>query len=376
NIAQAIQWMRQHLTIKQVSSCYETEPVGYLEQPDFINIACQAATELSPHELLRFLKRIERQMGRQNTFRNSPRPIDIDILLYNDLVLDTPELIIPHPRMAERAFVLVPLADIGPAVKHPVLGVTVAELVAQVGRGGLRPAQRCLSIMMEKDVQESIPQVQVSLSRVGVTNLERIIRIVEDGKENLFHAHIDLFVDLLSSQAGVHMSRFTDILEQIIEEITVEKSPDIETMAERLAQQVVESQRAARAEVRIKAVYPMMKIAPISAKPTQELYTLIGIAVAFSPKSDFPKSHSRRLVGIEAEGLTVCPCAQDMVRSYSRQLLLEEGISADIANKVLELIPIASHNQRGRGTLLIGSQEKIQGADLVSIVENAMSSEI
>jgi GTP cyclohydrolase-4 len=120
----------------------------------------------------------------------------------------------------------------------------------------------------------------------------------------------------------------------------------------------------------------MMKIAPISAKPTQELYTLIGIAVAFSPKSTYPKNHSRRIVGIEAEGLTVCPCAQDLVRSYSRQLLLEEGISAGIADRVLELIPIASHNQRGRGTLLIGSQEKIQGADLVSIVENAMSSEI
>ena len=369
NIAQALQWMRERLNIEQVSSCYETEPVGYQEQPDFINVACAATTDLAPQELLRFLKGIEKRMGRQVPFRNAPRPIDIDILLYDDLVLETPELTIPHPRMAERAFVLVPLAEIAPQARHPVLGLTVAELLARVDRKGVRPARRGLYLRLEHDVQETLPRVQVSLSRVGVTNIERIIRIGEGDQENLFYAHMDLFVDLRPRQAGVHMSRFTDLVEQIIEEITLESSPDIETLTERLAYQVVERQHAVRAEVRVRAKYPMTKVAPVSAKRTQELYTLIGIAVC-SPAG------SRRVVGIEAEGFTVCPCAQDMVQAYSRQLLLEEGIAADIADKVLSLIPIASHNQRGRGTLLIGTEHKIQAADLVSIVENAMSSEI
>jgi GTP cyclohydrolase IV len=370
NISQALQLLRQYLTIERVSACYETTPVGYLTQPDFINIACQASTDLPPEELLRFVKQVEQRMGRLATFRYGPRLIDVDILLYDDLVLDTPELAIPHPRMAERAFVLAPLAEIAPGAVHPVLGLPVAALLAQVDQSGVRLARRGLEPAFEHDVQSSRPQVAIGLSRVGVTNLERIIRLTEKGKDNLFYAHVDLFVDLAPQQAGVHMSRFSDELEAVVDAMTVQAAPDIETFAELLARQTVESQGALRSEVRVTAKFPMRKIAPISGKATQSIYTLIGMAVA-------THNGARRVVGVEADGLTACPCAQDMVRSYARQLLQEqEGMDDATAERILDLVPLATHNQRGRGTLLLGTRADVQAFDLVHIVEHSMSSEI
>jgi GTP cyclohydrolase-4 len=344
--------------------------VGYLPQPDFINLACHASTSLTPEELLRFVKQVEQRMGRLATFRYGPRLIDVDILLYDDLALDTPELTIPHPRMAERAFVLAPLAEIAPEVVHPVLGLPVPALLAQVDQSGVRLARRGLAPSFEHDVQSSRPQVAIGLSRVGVTNLERIIRLTDKGKDNLFYAHVDLFVDLAPQQAGVHMSRFSDELEQVVDAMTVQTAPDIETFAEMLARQTVESQGALRSEVRVTAKFPMRKIAPISGKPTQSIYTLIGMAVA-------THHGARRIVGVEADGLTACPCAQDMVRSYARQLLQEqEGMDDATAQRILDLVPLATHNQRGRGTLLLGTRREIQAFDLVHIVEHSMSSEI
>ena len=132
NLASAIKRLSQKMTVKKVSSVYETDPVYYKEQPLYLNAVLSAVTKLNPFELLSFVKSIESDLGRQPSFRNAPRIIDIDILFYGDQVIETPELTIPHPRIAERAFVLVPLAEIAPELAHPVTHEKVEDVLAAV----------------------------------------------------------------------------------------------------------------------------------------------------------------------------------------------------------------------------------------------------
>ncbi|HEX2912554.1 MAG TPA: 2-amino-4-hydroxy-6-hydroxymethyldihydropteridine diphosphokinase [Chloroflexia bacterium] len=124
--------LNEQVKVRQLSSLYETEPVGYADQPRFLNMCLQASTELEPLALLDFLKSIETEMGRQPTFRNGPRPIDLDIIFYDKLVFENERLQIPHPRLRGRGFVLTPLAELTPGYVHPGLGLTVSELLAEV----------------------------------------------------------------------------------------------------------------------------------------------------------------------------------------------------------------------------------------------------
>lgn len=134
NLVEAVSRLKAggRLKVGAISRLYQTAPVGYADQPDFLNIAVEAETTFAPHELLSYLKRVEGEMGRHSTFRNGPRPIDIDILFYDDLFLDDDALTIPHPRLTERGFVLAPLADLVPGLLHPVKLQTVEELLDQL----------------------------------------------------------------------------------------------------------------------------------------------------------------------------------------------------------------------------------------------------
>ena len=124
--------LSQKVNLEEVSSVYETEPVGYKEQPLFLNLVCRITTKLRPEELLHLAKEIETKMGRVPSFPNAPRLIDIDILFYDNKIVKTQNLTIPHPRLNERAFVLIPLAEIAPDLVHPKLDKCIAELAKNV----------------------------------------------------------------------------------------------------------------------------------------------------------------------------------------------------------------------------------------------------
>ncbi|MDR3076391.1 MAG: GTP cyclohydrolase MptA [Synergistaceae bacterium] len=221
------------------------------------------------------------------------------------------------------------------------------------------------------DIQESEPATRVALSRVGVTGIKRVLRLRAPGKRGntLFFAEMDMFAHLDSSRSGVHMSRFIENIEGISSSLAAESSPDIETLAERMALAIATAQGTKRAEVRIRAQFPMTHPAPVSGMSVEDLYTFIGIAISDGLAA-------RRAIGVEVNGLTVCPCAREMAAESARESLISAGYSAEQAAEIISIVPIASHNQRGKGTLVIGTQTSLRAETLVAVAEDAMSSGI
>jgi GTP cyclohydrolase I/GTP cyclohydrolase-4 len=224
------------------------------------------------------------------------------------------------------------------------------------------------------DVQAQQPTVQLSLSRVGVTGVEKVIRLRQNGAEQLFSARFECVVDLGPGQKGAHMSRFEEVINEAIGEVVLHETTfKVETLAEHIAGLVRERQGARRAEVTVEARFPEHKPAPVSGIETQELYTLHGSAVS-------SELGTRRLIGVTAQGMTACPCAQELVSERARGRLREDGFEEEEIERIFAAVPVATHNQRGLGTLHIGCTElcddEIDAATLLRIVEQSMSSEI
>jgi GTP cyclohydrolase I/GTP cyclohydrolase-4 len=227
-----------------------------------------------------------------------------------------------------------------------------------------------MELVATPDVQASQPTVHISLSRVGVTGVEKVIRV----QGQLFSARLECVVDLGPRQKGAHMSRFEETVNDAIGEVVLSAGAfRAETLAVRIAELVRERQGALRAEVTIAARFPEYKPAPVSGIRTQEIYTLYGSAVA-------SERGTRRMVGVAAQGMTACPCAQQLVAGAARERLGDDGFSDDEIERIFDAVPVATHNQRGLGTLHIGCPEDcdtdVDAADLLAIVEDSMSSEI
>ncbi|MBE3040469.1 MAG: 2-amino-4-hydroxy-6-hydroxymethyldihydropteridine diphosphokinase [Chloroflexi bacterium] len=138
NLQAAVAGLIPKVGVLRVSSVYETEPWGYRDQPACLNQVLEGETDLKPLDLLVFLKNLELTLGRQATFLYGPRLIDLDILFYDQAVINQPELVIPHPRLAERAFMLVPLTELAPELRHPLLGLTISMLKNRIDTSGVK----------------------------------------------------------------------------------------------------------------------------------------------------------------------------------------------------------------------------------------------
>ena len=219
------------------------------------------------------------------------------------------------------------------------------------------------------DMQASAPPVELALSRAGVTGVQKAIRIRRGDAETLMAAEIECTVDLARGQKGVHMSRFPEVFEEAIGDAVFGEARIVEEIAEVIARHIVERQHAVRAEVHITARWPMRRVTPVTGLPTQEMVSLIGIAAATA-------TTARRVVGVEAAGINACPCAQGLVAGRAADRLAEAGFEPGDIEQILQLVPIATHNQRGRGTLLVGTTSEIDAETLVDLVERSMSAPV
>jgi GTP cyclohydrolase I/GTP cyclohydrolase-4 len=233
------------------------------------------------------------------------------------------------------------------------------------------------------DVQAGRPATEVSLTRVGVRGVEKVIRVggtpaapgrsPADAAGNYFFAELECFVDLNPQQAGVHMSRFEEVVNETIDAVVLGETLRAEELAAHISERVRERQGGMRAEVTIAARYPETVPTPASGLETQEIYTLYGTAVS-------SQRGTRTLTGVEAHGMTACPCAQELLAGNARERLADDGFTDDEIERVLRAVPVATHNQRGIGSLHIGRPEGLEldvdARDLLHIVEQSMSSEI
>jgi GTP cyclohydrolase IV len=223
--------------------------------------------------------------------------------------------------------------------------------------------------LLEPDLQSTVPEVQIGLSRAGVTGLSKAIRIRYGEQEKLIAAELECTVDLDPGQKGVHMSRFPELFEEAIEEVVIGEAFLVEVLADHIARHILERQQALRAEVRIAARYPLRRVTPVTELETQAMVGLHGIAAASN-------GGVHRLVGVEAVGINACPCAQGLVRGKAAERLLEAGFEQGDVERIFELVPLATHNQRGRGTLYVGTDAAVNAEQLVTIVEGSMSAPV
>ena len=214
-----------------------------------------------------------------------------------------------HPKLANRPYNAVPLAEIAPQFAH-----------FAKSNGGVAPRRRARSLHFLSNRQEETPDVRLSLNRVGVSHVRRIVHLEIDGTPRVFNGEFTMVADLASDKAGVHMSRFSELSRSDARRARRAATGRASKVWSKRSRARSSPRRRRRADVRVRADFGLERWTPVSGKRGEETYTLIGIAHADT-------RGTRRVVGVEAEGMTACPCAQGMVREHSLHELLEAGFS-------------------------------------------------
>ena len=317
-----MQRLRKRAEIRAVSSFYESQAAGGADGPAYLNVAALLRSELDADAFASFARDVEVAVGRaRGTPKLAPRPIDVDVLVYDGAVVQL--------QLETRPYNLAPLAEIAP------------HLVAPPADDSVRRKER--GLRFDTDRQSEAPEIRLSLNRVGVSRVRRVVHLEVDGRDRVYNGEFTMVADLAADKSGVHMSRFAEILEESTLDVLARdlKPARIERLAEAIAREIVTSQRAIRADVRLRAEFGLERWTPVSGKRGEEMYTLVGIAHA-------DQIGTRRVIGVEAEGMTACPCAQAMVREHALTELRNAGFSGVEAARALDALPVATHNQRGR----------------------------
>jgi len=348
-------------TAVTVITAKQIEQSGAHTVPDLLRLVAGVNVRLNP-----MIPTVDIRGFGENPFSNRV------LLMIDGISADFGRFELPHPYLASRAFNLIPLAEIAPDIVEPRSGKTIAELAAAVSHDGIVRKSRAMHFVANR--QEEEPDVRLSLNRVGGSSVKHSIRTRVGGEESVFQGDFTMVADLAPGKAGVHMSRFSELLESATLDVLsrTDKPSRVEDLTERIAREIVGAQGALRADVRVRAEFGLERWTPVSGKRTEETYTLVGIAHADA-------NGTRRIVGVEADGMTACPCAQLMVREHSIRELQDAGFSEADAIRAVDALPVATHNQRGRGGVYIGAEAPFSGhvraEDLVEIVESSMSSE-
>lgn len=227
---------------------------------------------------------------------------------------------------------------------------------------------------MLPDVQLSKPDVEIGLSRVGAKGIRKLVQVKRDGKRpviliSTFH----VFVDLPSTRKGVNLSRNFEAVDEVIENLTQNPVSNIEDLNIRIVDELLERHEyATKAEVVMEAEYILKKRTPYSKQKTQEVVRI------FSEAEKWRDGRQKVFVGAEVYGITVCPCAQELIRAYSAEQLEKAGFTADQISEIMRLVPFASHNQRGRGFVKVEVRESFKPRieDIIEIAKAGMSYEI
>jgi GTP cyclohydrolase IV len=351
NILSALQRLRARCEVLAVSAFYGSPPAGGATGPEFLNVAVALRTELGREAFEEFARGVEAAVGRSTAAVHlAPRPIDIDLIAIDGRIV--------RDDLEQRPYDAAPLAEIAP------------HLVLRRDFEDVRKIDRSLHFAVDR--QALAPDVALSLERAGVCAVRRTLLARSGSDVRAYDAEFSMSNALGANRAGAHMSRYSEILSEALDTcLRDDPNAAIQLLPGTIARRIADAQDATHAEVRLRASFTLERWTPVSARPTQERYTLLAIGYA-GPKGN------RTLVGAEAFGMTACPCAQEMMRERSERALLDAGFDANAAARALDALPQATHNQRSRGSLLIGhpgAPEAIAVEDVIEIVENAMSSE-